>query len=157
MRSINDTEKNHLRSIDDKLVHLLLCSGQAQATDISLQAIRLFLLSIKSHVMSLIESLVSSTRIKSSTNLLGSGSVCTRSFLKNCTCCTGTNLGNPFLKSLYMYLLHRGPLSANHNKLFAKLFWKQPGVNRPRSDRSYRSILQEQSDLGPYSLLLCLN
>ena len=45
--------------------------------NISLQAIRLFLLSIKSHVMSLIESLASSTHIKSGTNQLGSGSVCT--------------------------------------------------------------------------------
>ena len=76
--------------------------------------------------MSLIESLVNSTHIKSGMNQLGSGSVCTRPFLKNCTCCTGANLGNPFLKSLYTYMLHRGPLSANHIKLFAKLFSKQP-------------------------------
>ena len=75
--------------------------------NISLKAIRLFLLSIKSHVMSLIKSLASSTGIKSGTNQLGSGSVCTQSFWKGHTC-----LGNPFLESLH--LLHRGPLSTNH-------------------------------------------
>ena len=73
-----------------------------ESENISLQAIRLFLLSNKSHVMSLIESLACGARIKSGTDQLGSGSVCTQSFLKSCTCCTDANLVNSFFKSLYL-------------------------------------------------------
>ena len=54
--------------------------------NISLQAIRLFLLSIKSHVMSLIESLASSTGIKFGLNQFGSGSVCTCRVLHHVEC-----------------------------------------------------------------------
>ena len=57
---------------------------------------------------SLIEFLARSTCINSGTNQLGSGSVCTLSFLKSCTCCTKANLGYPFfLKKMFVLVAQK--------------------------------------------------
>ena len=82
--------------------------------NISLQAIRLFLVSIKSHVinMSLIEFLASSTGIKSATN----HNVCTRLFLKSCTCCTGANFGSINLSALQTRFYHDRGNNMNHDQ-----------------------------------------
>ena len=56
--------------------------------------------------------------------------------------------GNPFLKNLYLVV--QGPFKRQSQLIDCKTVLETTSVHRPRSDGSYSSILQEQSDLGPH-------